>query len=304
MYGLHAARAAVAKDDWAVVVEGYTDVLALHQAGLAVAVASMGTALTEAQLKELRRLTGRLYLCFDADAAGEAATLRGMDLAYKEFDEVLVVPLPPGTDPAEVAGDFEDRLAAAVSYPRYRVKLEIDRSRSDAEAFTSIREIMSGFDANTEWMDAIRYAADRLDLPHNLQAMLAPTTTRKVGQVTRRVLEAGERLERDALAGVLAHPDLVGVLREVAGSLRRRSSPSPTRRPRGGRGRGLGAHGPSRRAGRARRSRGIDEPTAQELLLRLRERHLRRELAGAEGERVKELQAELERLRAAASTLA
>ena len=135
--------------------------------------------------------------------------------AYKEFDEVLVVPLPPGTDPAEVAGDFEDRLAAAVPYPRYRVKLEIDRSRSDAEAFTSIREIMSGFDANTEWMDAIRYAADRLDLPHNLQAMLAPTTTRKVGQVTRRVLEAGERLERDALAGVLAYPDLVGVLREV-----------------------------------------------------------------------------------------
>ncbi len=182
VYGLHAARAAVAKDDRAVVVEGYTDVLALHQAGLAVAVASMGTALTEAQLKELRRLTGRLYLCFDADAAGEAATLRGMDLAYKEFDEVLVVPLPPGTDPAEVAGDFEGRLAAAVPYPRYRVKLEIDRSRSDAEAFTRIREIMSGFDANTEWMDAIRYAADRLDLPHNLQAMLAPTTTRKVAR--------------------------------------------------------------------------------------------------------------------------
>ena len=80
MYGLHADARGRGEGRLAVVVEGYTDVLALHQAGLAVAVASMGTALTEAQLKELRRLTGRLYLCFDADAAGEAATLRGMDL--------------------------------------------------------------------------------------------------------------------------------------------------------------------------------------------------------------------------------
>jgi DNA primase len=78
VYGLDRARATVTKEDRAVVVEGYTDVLALHQAGLGAAVASMGTALTQPQLKELRRLTRHLYLCFDADAAGEAATIRGM----------------------------------------------------------------------------------------------------------------------------------------------------------------------------------------------------------------------------------
>ena len=63
----------------AILVEGYTDVLALHQEGLTTAVASMGTALTERQLRELRRLCSRLYLCFDSDKAGEAATLRGME---------------------------------------------------------------------------------------------------------------------------------------------------------------------------------------------------------------------------------
>src|SRR5207248_3741702 len=81
LYGLHQARTAIAKEDRAVVVEGNTDVLALRQAGFQPVVASMGTALTERQLKELARLTRRLYLCFDADAAGQEATLRGMKLA-------------------------------------------------------------------------------------------------------------------------------------------------------------------------------------------------------------------------------
>src|SRR5581483_129480 len=81
VYGLDRARAAVAREDRAVVVEGNTDVLALRQAKFEPVVACMGTALTEPQLKELRRLTSRLWLAFDGDAAGEAATLRGMALA-------------------------------------------------------------------------------------------------------------------------------------------------------------------------------------------------------------------------------
>src|SRR5205807_6712488 len=78
LYGLDKARAAIAKQDRAVVVEGNTDVLALRQAGFEPVVASMGTALTERQLRELGRLTKRLFLCFDSDAAGQEATLRGM----------------------------------------------------------------------------------------------------------------------------------------------------------------------------------------------------------------------------------
>ena len=91
LYGLDSGRQAIAKEDRAVVVEGNTDVLALRQAGFLPVVASMGTALTERQLKELARLTRRLFLCFDADAAGQDATLRGMDLALAQSFNVQVV---------------------------------------------------------------------------------------------------------------------------------------------------------------------------------------------------------------------
>src|SRR5581483_681525 len=84
LYGFDTARQPIAKEDRAVVVEGNTDVIALRQVGFQPVVASMGTALTEAQLRELGRLTKRLFLCFDADAAGQEATLRGMELAVKQ----------------------------------------------------------------------------------------------------------------------------------------------------------------------------------------------------------------------------
>jgi DNA primase len=99
LYGLHLARPAITKEDRAVVVEGNTDVIALRQSGLLPVVASMGTALTERQLVELSRLSKRVFLCFDSDAAGEEATLRGMELALKHGFEIRIVALPKGALP-------------------------------------------------------------------------------------------------------------------------------------------------------------------------------------------------------------
>ena len=110
LYGLNLARTAIAKQERAVVVEGNTDVIALRQAGFEPVVASMGTALTERQLKELQRLTRRLYLCFDSDAAGEDATLRGMELATTLGFDVRVVSLPKGQDPADAPAGFEQQV--------------------------------------------------------------------------------------------------------------------------------------------------------------------------------------------------
>jgi len=100
LYGLDTARQQIAKQGRAVVVEGNADVIALRQAGFDQVVAAMGTALTEAQLKELNRLAKRVVLCFDADAAGQEATLRGMELADRQGFDVQVVALAAGTDPA------------------------------------------------------------------------------------------------------------------------------------------------------------------------------------------------------------
>ena len=129
-------------EDRACIVEGNTDVIALHQAGLEPVVASMGTALTEAQLKELGRLSKRLWLAFDGDAAGETATLRGMELAAKQGFDVKVVALPPGVDPADDPTGFEQRLAAADPYLLYRVRIEIERADDREAAFRVVRTLL------------------------------------------------------------------------------------------------------------------------------------------------------------------
>jgi DNA primase len=305
LYGLDRARGAIAKQERAIVVEGNTDVLALRQAGLEPVVASMGTALTERQLKELSRLTHKAWLCFDGDAAGEAATLRGMELAAAQGFDVRVVALPPGQDPADLADEFDERIGRAESYLSHRVRLEIERAADRQEGFVRVREVLSRFEDSPERQDAVRLAADRLDLPKETQAGLAPQGRRgATGEISPRLLEKGSRLERDALAGVAAHPELRELLAELAPEhfdieLHRRArehllepgEPDAELVP-------LLAELDARSA-----AEGIDEETAKELLLRLRERQLRRELGSADLERTKELQEQLAKIRATAANL-
>src|SRR5262249_58196135 len=112
--------------------------------------------------------------CFDAAAAGEAATLRGMELAAGQGLEVKVVPLPAGLDPADAAEEFEALLERAESYLVYRVRLELARAADRQDAFVRVREILSRFEDSPERQDAQRLAADRLDPPPELPAGLAP----------------------------------------------------------------------------------------------------------------------------------
>jgi DNA primase len=123
LYGLDMARKAIRAADQAVVVEGYLDVMALHQAGHGNAVSPMGTALTPDQLRTLKRYSRNIVLALDADAAGDQATLRGLDVAREALDrnpdpvfdarglvryegrldaEIRIVSLPAGMDPDEV----------------------------------------------------------------------------------------------------------------------------------------------------------------------------------------------------------
>jgi DNA primase len=301
LYGLHLARRAIAKQERAVVVEGNTDVIAVRQSGLEPVVASMGTALTERQLKELGRLCRRLYLCFDADAAGQEATLRGMELASAQGFDVRVVTLPPGLDPADAAEGFEQRLEQAESYLGYRVRIEIERAPDRQEAFVRVRELLGRFEDSPERQRALRYMADKLDLPKEVQAGLAPRKGQRSAAVSPQLLEAGDRRERDALAGVVAHPDLKELLLELTpehfdDELHRRVREYLVEEPATPDDEvvGLVAELDARASATA-----IDKRTAEQLLLRLRERGLQRELAIADGSRMAELQRQLARVRAA-----
>ncbi len=123
LYGLDQARKAIRAQDQVVIVEGYLDVIALHQGGFSNAVSPMGTALTEDQLRMLKRLTRRITLALDPDAAGQKATLRGLEMARQAMDhstelafdargllrhearleaDLRVTTLPEGLDPDEI----------------------------------------------------------------------------------------------------------------------------------------------------------------------------------------------------------
>jgi DNA primase len=216
LYGIDLARAAIAKQDRALIVEGNTDAIALRQAGFEPVVAAMGTALTEAHLRELSRLSKNLALCFDADAAGQEATLRGMELAAAQGFDIKIVTLPPGTDPADDPAAFERGLETAEDYLPYRVRVEIKRAGDKNKAFERVREVLGPHRDSPARQDAVRLAADQLGLPASLQAGLAPAGRAGAGAVSRKVLEAGIRLERSALAGARTFPDLLPLLNELA----------------------------------------------------------------------------------------
>ncbi len=295
VYGLDKARAAIAREDRACVVEGNTDVIALRQAGFEPVVASMGTALTEQQLSELGRLTKRLWLAFDGDAAGESATLRGMELAARQGFDVKIVALPAGVDPADDPSGFERKLAAAEPYIVYRVRIEIDRAENREAAFRTVKALLDATPDSPERQDAWRHANDKLGMTVQLRG--AGSAARATAPVSQRVLDAGARLERDALAGVLAHP----VLRPLLAELTPTHFYDPQHRllrahivdgtPLDAEGIGLLAELDARAE-----AEGIDEGTGTELLLRLRERELRRQLQQADLGRTKELQETLSRL--------
>jgi DNA primase len=296
LYGLHLSRTAIAREGRAVVVEGNTDVIALRQIGFEPVVASMGTALTEGHLKELRRLTNRLVLCFDGDAAGEAATLRGMELAAGRGFELRIVTLPPGLDPADLAAELESFVRDARPYPLYRVAVELERAPDRNAAYERVRDALESLPDTPERREAWRLANDRLDM--TVQVRAAVPSTRAV--VTPRVLAAGDRLERSALAGCVAHPGLLRVLRELGpdhfdAELHRRVVLHLLD--------GTAADSElvsllAELDARAEQE-GIDEQTAEQLLLRLRERRLRRELATADDARLPDLQQALDKIRTA-----
>ncbi len=102
LYGLHKAKLALRQKDSCIVVEGYTDTLACHQAGWGNVVAASGTALTERQLDIVKRYTPNLSICFDMDIAGDTATKRGIDLAQKKGFNINIVTFAGGKDPADI----------------------------------------------------------------------------------------------------------------------------------------------------------------------------------------------------------
>ena len=121
LYGIYHAKQSIVKNDCCFLVEGYTDVLSMHQSGIENVVASSGTSLTPGQIRLIHRFTNNIIVLYDGDAAGIKASLRGIDLILKEGMNIKVVLLPDGDDP-----DSFSRKQSAASFTEYIKSHEVD----------------------------------------------------------------------------------------------------------------------------------------------------------------------------------
>ncbi|HUR86701.1 MAG TPA: DNA primase [Solirubrobacteraceae bacterium] len=232
LFGADLARAAAAKAGSVVVAEGYTDVIAMSQAGVRNSVAIMGTALTEDQVGELARLAPVVQLALDADSAGREAMLRAARLAAGRKLELRVVPLPPGEDPADLlqrAGgeEIERRIAESVPFVRFRVLQVLESGDlGDAEgkdrALDELRGVFAMLGPSVMRDELLRLVGDRLDLsPELLSSLLAqpatgarrgdePAGEQRPGESRPQAapIDRRERTERTFLALCIALPSL------------------------------------------------------------------------------------------------
>jgi DNA primase len=233
LYGIDLAKEAIAKAGRAVVVEGYTDVLALHQAGVGEAVGVMGTAITEEQVAALSGMVDEVVLALDADAAGQEAMLRAQRVAAGRRMRLRIAAMPAGEDPAEMvveeggAERFRELVEGAVDLPAFQVGLVLERTdvASPAErdrALGEVAPVLAGMGETASRDELLRRVAERLDLEPALvmgrvTAARAPSgggsaePPRSGGGAAPQVRQGGEltsreRRERALLAMCIALP--------------------------------------------------------------------------------------------------
>jgi DNA primase len=192
LYGAHHARAAAAKAGAVIVVEGYLDALAMHQAGIVNTVALMGTAVSEGQMSVVKRLAPTVVLMLDGDEAGYEAVLRAGALARAVGLEALVARLPHGSDPAAVlqrdGGDVvRDLVAGAVALARFCVLHQVERADvSSAERkdrlLGELRDVFAGMPPSALREDLIQLVADRLSLSPALVTSVLASAEPRSGQ--------------------------------------------------------------------------------------------------------------------------
>lgn len=168
LFGIYQAKDAIIEKDAAILVEGYADLIALHQSGIRNVVASSGTALTVEQIQYISRYTQNVYLVYDADTAGQDASLRGSDILLEQGMNVYIVELPAGEDPdtfvlSKGSEEFMTLIAGAMNIVEFKASLLARRSGPSPDIAAIIRSIVESL---SKVNDAIRvnlYVKDLAD---------------------------------------------------------------------------------------------------------------------------------------------
>lgn len=149
LYGMYEAKKSIAREDCCYLVEGYTDVIQMHQSGVVNVVSSSGTALTVDQIRLIRRLTKNIVVLFDGDAAGVRASLRGIDLILEQDMHVKICNFPEGEDPDSFAkGKTQEAIRTflqdqAQDFIQYKANLLLEESQNDpVKKADTVRDIV------------------------------------------------------------------------------------------------------------------------------------------------------------------
>lgn len=216
LYGLNIAKDQAARTGRLVVVEGYMDVVGLYRHGFAGAVATLGTAFTQEQARLIKRFAGEVVLAYDADAAGQAATLRGLELLRGEGLEVRIVELPEGHDPDSLVlqhglDAFEELLERSLPLVEYQMKealrgVDLASVRGRMQATERLLPILASVD-NPVGREgyvtqlAARLGVSRASLFEALEAYLSRKNrapgARSRGRAARHNLSRGSYTNRD-----------------------------------------------------------------------------------------------------------
>jgi DNA primase len=182
LYGSDLARPHATRAGEVILCEGYTDVIALHQAGMRNAVGLMGTALTAEQVGQLARMAQTVLLALDADSAGQEAMLKAAGMAVKRKLELRVVALPPGTDPAElIQREGPEAMGAAVAKSVAFVRFRVERVLAGGDdtspegrdkIIDQLRPVFATLPPSAMRMELTRIVSGRLALPESLAETL------------------------------------------------------------------------------------------------------------------------------------
>lgn len=211
LYGIYHAKQAIAKLDNCFLVEGYTDVIQLHQAGIENVVASSGTALTPDQIRLVNRLTKNITVLFDGDAAGLRASIRGIDLILEEGMNVKVCTFPDGEDPDSFAKKTPyDELVAylndnAMDFIQFKASLLMKEAKNDPikkaelirDMVTSVSKIPDKIKREIYIQECSRIMDISEDVLFNTLAQL----------VQKDIHEAGKKLKTEQKAFEVVRPE-------------------------------------------------------------------------------------------------
>ncbi|PYS95492.1 MAG: DNA primase [Acidobacteria bacterium] len=237
LYGILFAREAMRKEGHAVLVEGYMDVIALHQAGVEQAVGTLGTGFTAGHVRLLKRYTDRVVVNFDPDAAGRAATRRSLEVLLENGFEVQVVALPPGKDPDLYVREhgvegYRERLKAAAPCIEYLAReaagrIDLAAPKGKVEALDAVLPFLAQIDnpvRRAGWVENLATVfgiEDRLVLQslqdavrQRRKALGAAGAAAAVAGGARLVSEAEARLLRSVMDSEIVRETLLGELVE------------------------------------------------------------------------------------------